>query len=341
MKKQLGFVLPVVSALLTGGLLWATFPAQAAPTALVVGQSGSQQAYAIINSPIRPLPTETELDQQKVALGRTLFHDPRLSRDNSIACASCHDVDNGGADAASHSAGIGGAVTGVNSPTVLNSGFNFAQFWDGRAASLEEQIDGPIHHPGEMGSNWQEVLSKLRQVPEYVEAFNGTYDDGIRVQNVKDAIATYERSLVTPSRFDQYLTGSRTAISEQERAGYDLFAALGCISCHQGRNVGGNMFQKFGVVGNYFRDRGNVTQADYGRYNVTGNEDDIHVFKVPSLRNIELTAPYFHDGSADTLEAAVQVMAEYQLGRILEGTEVELIVAFLRTLTGETEGQPQ
>ena len=197
-----------------------------------------------------------------------------------------------------------------------------------------------MHHPGEMGSNWQEVLSKLRTVPEYVAAFDKAYPGGMQIQSVKDAIATYERSLITPNaRFDRFLGGDMGAISEEERAGYELFSSLGCVSCHQGRGVGGNMFQRFGVVGNYFKDRGNVTQADYGRYNVTGDDDDLHVFKVPSLRNIELTAPYLHDGSAETLEAVVQVMARYQIGQELQDREVNQIVAFLKTLTGELEAQ--
>ncbi len=331
-RTTLSLVLPVAAGLALGGLLLKPVTTAA--------QTASQQALAVPNSPIQPLAQETTLDREKVALGKKLFFDPRLSRDNTISCASCHDMAAGGADGVDLSVGIGGARTSVNSPTVLNSGLNFAQFWDGRAATLEEQIDGPVHHPGEMGSNWQEVLSKLRSVPEYVAAFNRIYPGGMQIQSVKDAIATYERSLVTPNaRFDRFLKGDSAAINQEERAGYELFSALGCISCHQGRGVGGNMFQRFGVVGNYFKDRGNVTQADYGRYNVTGNDDDLHVFKVPSLRNVELTAPYLHDGSAETLEAVVRIMARYQIGQELQAQEVNQIVAFLKTLTGELEAQ--
>jgi len=331
-RKTLGLVLPVAAGLALGGLALKPLPGAA--------QTANQQALAIVNSPIQPLFRQVELNREKVALGKKLFFDPRLSRDNTISCASCHDIAAGGADGIDLSVGIGGARTSVNSPTVLNSGLNFAQFWDGRADTLEEQIDGPVHHPGEMGSNWQEVLSKLRTVPEYVAAFDKAYPGGMQIQSVKDAIATYERSLITPNaRFDRFLGGDMGAISEEERAGYELFSSLGCVSCHQGRGVGGNMFQRFGVVGNYFKDRGNVTQADYGRYNVTGDDDDLHVFKVPSLRNIELTAPYLHDGSAETLEAVVQVMARYQIGQELQDREVNQIVAFLKTLTGELEAQ--
>ncbi len=331
-RKTLSLLLPVAAGLALGGLAMKPLP--------VVAQTANQQALLVVNSPIQPLSRQAELDREKVALGEKLFFDPRLSRDNTISCASCHDIAAGGADHVDLSVGIGGARSSVNSPTVLNSGLNFAQFWDGRADTLEEQIDGPVHHPNEMGSNWQEVLSKLRTVPEYVAAFDRVYPGGMQIQSVKDAIATYERSLITPNaRFDRFLKGEVDAINDEERAGYELFSALGCISCHQGRGVGGNMFQRFGVVGNYFKDRGNITQADYGRYNVTGDDDDLHVFKVPSLRNVELTAPYLHDGSAETLEAVVQIMARYQIGQDLQEREVTQIVAFLKTLTGELEAQ--
>ena len=335
MRKTLIRVLPAVAALAAGVVLWSTGPAAAQSA----GAAGTQQALLIPNSPIQPLQPQTGLDPRKIALGERLFTDPRLSRDNTVSCATCHDVANGGEDGLDASVGIGGARTSVNSPTVLNSSLNFAQFWDGRADSLEEQIDGPVHHPGEMGSNWQEIMAKLRAVPEFVAAFDEIYAGGLQIQNIKDAIATYERSLITPNaRFDRFLLGDRDAITEQEKAGYELFSELGCISCHQGAGVGGNMFQQFGVVGDYFKARGNITQADYGRYNVTGDDDDLHVFKVPSLRNVELTAPYLHDGNAETLEDAVQIMGKYQLGRELEKQEVVQLVAFLKTLTGELEG---
>lgn len=339
MKKILAHVVPAAAVIMIVGALLESRVIEAAQPEAAFGQAVSQQAFALGNSPIQPLPERIDLDARKVALGDRLFHDKRLSRDNTIACASCHDVSAGGVDGLDHSIGIGGGRTAVNSPTVLNSGFNFVQFWDGRAKTLEEQIDGPVHHPGEMGSNWQQIISKLIQDPRYISGFEAAYASGLQIRNIKDAIATYERSLITPNaRFDRYLRGQTDALNDQERAGYELFATLGCISCHQGQNVGGNMFQKFGVVGDYFRDRGDLTQADYGRYNVTGDEDDIHVFKVPSLRNVELTAPYFHDGSTETLETAVQVMATYQLGQVLPASKVDQIVAFLKTLTGEQTG---
>ena len=291
----------------------------------------------MLNEPIQPLPQRLDLDTRKVDLGRALFNDKRLSKDNSIACASCHDLAKGGADGRQFAVGIKGQVGPINTPTVLNAAFNFRQFWNGRAASLEEQAAGPVHNPGEMGSNWDEVLGKLRQDAKMVEFFKNIYGDGMQPRNIQDSIATYERSLVTPSRFDRFLRGDSTAITQDEKRGYELFKNYGCVACHQGVNVGGNMYQTFGVLGNYFKDRGNLTDADLGRYAVTKNELDRHVFKVPSLRNVALTAPYFHDGTAPTLEAAVDVMFRYQLGRPAPAADKASIISFLKSLTGEKE----
>ncbi len=291
--------------------------------------------------PIQPIPEPPQLDPKKIELGNRLFHDPRLSRDDSVACATCHSLSQGGADHRAHSVGIDGQVGQVNSPTVFNSALNFRQFWDGRAETLESQVDGPTHNPAEMASSWPDIVVKLSRDPSYRAAFAALYRDGIQPANIRDAIATFERSLMTPnSRFDRFLRGELASITEEEKAGYALFKTLGCVACHQGAAVGGNMFQKFGVMGDYFADRGHQTAADLGRFNVTGRDEDRHTFKVPSLRNVARTAPYFHDGSAQTLEEAVAVMARYQLGRTLSRSDVELLVKFLNTLTGEYNGQP-
>lgn len=288
------------------------------------------------NEPILPIPTDHRIDARKAALGEKLFNDARLSNDNSISCASCHNLDEGGADQAAFSNGIHGQRTSVNSPTVFNSSLNFKQFWDGRADTLESQVAGPIHAPNEMGSNWDEIIAKLNQSIEYQSEFKAIYDAGIRPENIQDAIASFERTLVTPnSRFDQFLRGDQEILTKAEKEGYKTFKSVGCISCHQGVNVGGNLFQEFGVLGNYFADRGNITTADLGRFNITHQEHDRHVFKVPGLRNVSRTFPYFHDGSAKTLEEAVLVMSKYQLGRELSAPEIDLIVAFLKTLDGE------
>jgi len=300
--------------------------------------SGSGFTAVIVNEPIQPIPLRTEIDRNKAVLGKTLFEDPRLSRDNTISCVSCHSLDQGGVDRRTFSIGVNSAVGAVNAPTVFNSGFNFKQFWDGRAATLEDQIDGPVQDASEMGSTWSEVIAKLRAAPDYPAAFNSIYADGINAGNIKDAIAAFERSLSTPNaRFDRYLRGDDGALTNAEKQGYQIFKSYGCASCHQGVNIGGNMFQTFGVMADYFADRGNITRADLGRLNVTGDPNDRYVFKVPSLRNVALTAPYFHDGSMTRLEDAVEVMGEYQLGRHLSRDEVALLVSFLNTLTGERE----
>ncbi|WP_293097607.1 cytochrome-c peroxidase [Moorena sp. SIOASIH] len=295
----------------------------------------------VFDEPIQPIPLKLELNKDKVKLGKRLFHDPQLSQDNTISCASCHNLNTGGTDQMVRSIGINNRIGLINAPTVFNSGFNFKQHWDGSVETLIEQIDRPIHAEHEMGSNWQEILSKLKQSPEYVSLFSQLYKDGINSDNIKDAIATFERSLYTPnSRFDQFLHGHKNALSSSEQEGYRLFKAYGCVSCHQGVNVGSNMFQAFGLFGDYFKDRGKLTKADLGRFNVTGNERDRYVFKVPSLRNVALTSPYFHDGSAETLEEAVTIMGKYELGRPLSPNDIGLIVKFLKTLTGEYQGKP-
>ncbi|RMH61932.1 MAG: cytochrome-c peroxidase [Zetaproteobacteria bacterium] len=301
---------------------------------------GQVQALAaeISDAAIVPLERPKELSVEKIRLGRRLFHDTRLSHDNSISCAHCHDLAHGGADHTPHSYGVGGAEGVINAPTVYNAGLNLAQFWDGRAATLEEQIDGPIHNPVEMASNWPEVLAKLRADASYVESFARVFGGKITEARVKEAIAEFERSLVTvDSPFDRYLRGDATAISEVQKRGYRLFISYGCVSCHQGANVGGNLFQVMGVFGDYFRDRGGETKADLGRYNVTGLARDRHKFKVPSLRLVVLTAPYFHDGSAETLDQAIRVMAKYQLGRDIPDEDIADIIAFLHSLVGKMD----
>lgn len=297
-------------------------------------------AWAQVDEPIRPIPLDVRLDARKVALGDRLFHDKRLSGDDTLSCASCHPLERGGVDGRISAIGIRGAIGPINVPTVLNSAYNFRQFWDGRAASLEEQSAGPIHNPREMGSNWAQVIEKLSRDKALVAAFGESYRDGLQPRNVQEALAVFERSLTTPNaRFDKYLRGDKTALRDDELQGYRLFKRYGCVACHQGVNVGGNMFQLFGVMGNYFADRGQPTVADMGRYNVTHNEADRHMFKVPSLRNVALTAPYFHDGSARTLDDAVDTMFRYQLGRPAPRQDKALIVKFLHTLTGELRGR--
>ncbi|MEM7280548.1 MAG: cytochrome-c peroxidase [Pseudomonadota bacterium] len=283
------------------------------------------------------LATPLQQDVALVSLGKKLFEDPRLSGDNTVSCATCHVVAAGGDDGRPVSIGVGGASGTHNAPTVLNSGLNFRQFWDGRAKDLDEQVEGPIHNPLEMNTKWQDIIPKLQSDADMVAAFKASHLS-ITQANVIKAIVAYENALVTlDSPFDRYLKGDESAISNEAKKGLDLFVRLGCVSCHQGQNVGGNMYQRFGVFKNYYEDEGRVSEIALGRYNVTGNPDDKYVFKVPSLRNVTQTAPYFHDGSVASLEGAINIMATYQLGRSLEEADVTSIIAFLETLTGDLD----
>lgn len=276
------------------------------------------------HDPIVPLPASGQLDA-KSRLGKLLFHDPRLSNDNTISCASCHDIANGGDDSRSLAVGIGGAGGTLNSPSVLNATYNMAQFWDGRAQSLEEQVPGPIHAANEMGSNWDEVIAKLKADQDIHAQFRLLFSDGITPQSITECIVAYESLLTTPDApFDRYLRGEENAVSEEALAGYRLFTELGCAACHQGRSVGGNLFQEFGVM----------LDAAFAIQNSEMHSTTKQRYKVPTLRNVELTAPYLHDGSAATLEEAVAVMGEYQLGAELSDDEIRSLILFLRSLTG-------
>lgn len=307
---------------------------------LLVGMSVTAHA-APLDEPLKPLPPIPTLDPKRVQLGLRLFNDPRLSVNNTLSCASCHRLDKGGADDKPFSLGFDGKPVEVNTPTVFNAGLNFHQFWDGRVDTLEEQVHIVVISPTEMGSTWETVVKRIADDPGYAKDFKDAYPDGVTKPNIQSSLADYERTLQTPnSRFDQYLLGNTDALTPREKFGYQRFKEYGCIACHQGVNIGGNMFQKFGIMGDYFADRGNPTRADEGRFNITGDENDRQVFKVPSLRNVAVTAPYFHDGSAPTLERAVEVMFKYQLGREPLKNDTTLIVEFLKTLTGEWEGKP-
>ena len=303
-------------------------------------RSAHDPAPAALAGPVTALPRALPVDAAKVTLGARLFRDKRLSADDSVACISCHDLDRGGADGLPTARGIRGQAVPRNSPTVFNAALNFRQFWDGRAATLADQAAGPITSPVEMGSDWPALTAKLAADPAYRHDFAALYRDGVTPANVTDAIAEFERTLITPdSPFDRYLRGEEGALSAEAQRGWRLFRDRGCAACHQGANVGGNLFQTFGVLGNYFADRGHDDTSDQGRYNVTHEERDRHVFKVPGLRNVAATAPYFHDGSAATLPDAVRTMARYQLGIELAGEEVDAIVAFLGSLSGCYQGR--
>jgi cytochrome c peroxidase len=299
-------------------------------------------ALPVRDQALQPLPAARKVDSRRAALGAKLFSDPTLSSDGTVSCATCHPLDRAGADGLSHSRGAKGKETALNTPTIYNVSYNFRFNWNGAFASLEDEFDAPIVKT--MDTAWEKIDDKLRSDPAASAAFAVAYPDGVTTANVKDALARYIDTLITPnSRFDQYLRGDPDALSVEERQGFELFKELGCSSCHQGANVGGNLFQRFGVMRDYFRERTErggpaPSAAEMGRFNTTKNPSDRHVFRVPSLRNVALTAPYFHDGSAQTLEQAVATMGRVQLGRSLTPTQVSGIVAFLKSLTGLAGG---
>ncbi len=334
--RILAYLLFAVLLLLVFGWAWVPRDAAEAPETAALPAIPVKWEHQAL----RPLVAAAAPLSDKAQLGQRLFFEPRLSRDNSISCATCHDLSHGGIDRKPSSIGVGGQVGPINAPTVFNASLNFVQFWDGRATTLEEQAAGPVHNPLEMDSNWAAVIAKLQQDASYRTAFARLYPAGMNSEAITDAIAAFERTLITPnSRFDRFLLGDGNALNDQEQRGYRRFLDLGCASCHQGVGIGGNMYQRFGVMADYFQGRPQNT-ADLGRFNVTGKEADRHVFKVPGLRNVALTAPYFHDASAKTLEDAVLIMGRYQLGRQLSNDDLQAITAFLHTLTGEWQGKP-
>lgn len=291
---------------------------------------------------LQPVPPVPVLSPAKVALGRKLFHDTRLSGDDTLSCASCHSLQLGGTDRVRYSRGIRGKVGGINSPTVFNASLNVLQFWDGRAANLAEQAKGPVANPDEMGADWSRVVAKLQNDAEYARNFQEVYAAAVSQANVVDAIAAFEQTLLTPdSPFDRYLqSNDKRHLSKAALEGYALFKEEGCATCHVGAGVGGRSFEKFGVKNDYFAERGGAkTDADLGRFHVTKQHDDRHRFKVPTLRNVALTAPYFHDGSVHDLRKAVGTMGRVQLGKKLSDHQIGALVAFLESLTGTYQGQ--
>ena len=292
--------------------------------------------------PVRPILANTDVDQRKVALGYALYHDTRLSVDNTVSCATCHGLNTGGVDNLQYSKGVANNIGGVNAPTTYNAVYNFVQFWDGRAKTLAEQAAGPPLNPIEMAStSFDEIIAKLAKEKQYVEAFDSIYADGITEANITNAIEEFERTLTTPnSKFDKWLLGDNEALNTDEVHGYELFKANSCATCHVGANLGGESYELMGLRHDYFADRGTkLTEEDNGRFKQTKDERDRHRFKVPGLRNIELTWPYYHDGTRATMEEAVRDMALYQCDITLNDSEVAAIVAFMRTLTGEYQGK--
>jgi cytochrome c peroxidase len=282
--------------------------------------------------PIQPIKPPVLTNRALMELGRKLFFEPRLSRSGFISCNSCHNLSMGGSDNLKTSIGHNWQKGGINAPTVLNSSMNVAQFWDGRAKDLTEQAGGPIKAPGEMAFTHELAVDVLRSIPQYAAEFERAFGrPGMDIDRVTKAIAAFEETLVTPnSRFDRWLQGDRNAITATELAGYRLFKSSGCTACHNGPAAGGTSFKKMGIVEPYRTDN-----PAEGRFAVTGKDADRFNFKVPTMRNVELTYPYFHDGAAQTLADAVEIMGRVQLGREYSAEDNARVVAFLKTLTGE------
>jgi cytochrome c peroxidase len=292
------------------------------------------------DEPITPITVAPSVEIAKLALGERLFRDARLSHGDVVSCESCHRLEKSGDDGTVRSAVTGGVTPDFNTPTVFNAALNFRLNWRGNFRTIEEHNEAVLLDRTLMNTTWQELLPKLRSDPSYREGFTEVFNAPPERDSVLDALAAFQRSLITPnSRFDRYLRGDRTAITADEEQGYLLFKSYGCIACHQGMNVGGNLFQRFGIFANPFASQTIETAGDLGRFVVTRREQDRHVFRVPSLRNVAITAPYFHDGRTATLTGAVEVMARNQLGRVLSESDVDLIVKFLGTLTGEYRGR--
>jgi len=310
--------------------LGAALPAHAASREDV--QARAKAVLGVL--PAEATSPDNPITPQKIALGRMLYYDNRLSIDGKVSCNSCHLLGAYGVDNEPTSPGHEGKRGARNSPTVYNAAFQFAEFWDGRAKDVEEQAKGPVLNPVEMGMpDPNYVVKILKGIPGYAPLFRAAFPgepDPITYDNAARAIGAFERRLVTPSRFDAFLSGQSDALTDAEVAGLSTFLETGCPTCHMTATVGGKMFQKIGLVHPY-------PTEDLGRYAVTKNEADKYFFKVPSLRNVAKTAPYFHDGSVKTLPEAVRKMAWHQLGKDLSDADVQSIVVFLGSLTGNVD----
>ena len=290
---------------------------------------------------ILPLPIKIEYNKDKALLGKKLYFDPILSKDNSISCASCHNLELGGVDNLKFSYGIDGKIGNINTPTVLNAIYNFRQMWDGRAKDLSHQIEFPITNPKEMGNSFENIIKSLKNDKYYNETFNKIYKDGITKKNIGNSLEEFQKTLVTPSAFDEYLRGDENALTQNQKKGYELFQKKGCVSCHNGVNIGGGLFARFGLIdhsiANILEEK-KTYEGDnphFGLYNVTKNDFDKYYFKVPSLRNVALTGPYLHDGRLKTLKEAISSIAKAQLGLDLTDEEIFLIEEFLKSLNGK------
>ena len=292
------------------------------------------------NDNITPLPEIIKYDKQKASLGKKLYFDPILSIDNTVSCASCHNLDAGGVDNLQFSFGVKGQMGNINTPTVFNAIFNFKQMWDGRAKTLAEQVQFPITNPKEMGNNFKNLIKTLKNDKYYNKLFNNIYKSGITKENIGDALQEFQKTLITPSPFDDYLRGNKDALTSNQIKGYKLFQKKGCTSCHNGVNIGGALYSRFGLIDDSIintLENKDENNPNFGLYNVTKNDFDKYYFKVPSLRNVALTSPYLHNGDLKTLKEAIKSIAQAQLGLNLTEDEIFLIEEFLKSLSGKVK----
>jgi len=317
----------------------ATLALLAALTGTAMAQADLTEAFLPM---FKPLPTEVaspdnDLSEARINLGRQLYFENRISKGEKLSCNSCHKLDAFGQDNLPFSPGHEGKLGGRSSPATYNAALHIAQFWDGRAPSVEEQAKGPVLNPVEMGAPSEEfVIKVLKSMPGYVEAFKAAFPgeaDPITYNNFGKAVGAFERKLLTPSNWDAFLKGNKDALTAEEKKGFATFAKTGCVTCHNGAGVGGHMFQKLGLVKEW------PGLKDNGRSDVTKNEGEKHFFKVPSLRNITETGPYLHDGSVKSLDEMVKMMAEYQLGKKLTDEETASIITFLKALKGTPDAE--
>ncbi len=288
------------------------------------------------NTAILPIPNPPNLDVNKVELGKTLFKANLFAKNTAFSCNSCHILKRGGVDNLPTYVGINRTVGLFNTPTVYNASLNFRQFWNGRAKTIEDVVEDHVKDPTIFANDWPTIVERIKAIPEIDKAFKESYNHEISAATIKDAFNVYLQTLLTPqSPFDRYLQGDKSALTADELKGFQLFKSYGCITCHQGPNVGGNLYQKLGIYKDYFAGKTNISKADLGLFNVTGKPEDKYVFRVPSLRNVTLTAPYLHDGSASTLDEVIQLMGVYQVGQTIQPFDVPYIAKFLHSLSGK------
>ncbi len=325
--------------------------AAASAAAIGIGLAGlmplalpASVAVAEVRPPLSPLPAPPALDPARVRLGEALFHDPILSSRQALACSTCHDLSRGGTIRRDRSVGYDGRVHEFNVPTLFNVANNYRMGWRGQLTSLADKTDQVLTAPNLMANDWETLLPRLRRSQAYRARFSAAYGRPPDRETVLDALVTFQRSLATPNApFDRFLKGDVGAITPQQQVGYDLFRSYGCASCHQGSNIGGNMSQIFGVFGGGDGPRPNAVRpprTNAPAASLADAEDERHVYRVPSLRNVAFTAPFFHDGRTDSLSEAVDIMGRSQLGRMLSETDIAAITAFLESLTGEYDGKP-